>query len=154
MKLNLNDLIPNSKYFKWKEALYLPSYKVYHEPSDAEIANIIALASKLNKVRELLAKPILVSCWIRPTSVICDDVKFKGKNYNAEVDGAPASAHIVGSAIDFKVSGMSVDDALKIIKPQVTTLELSAENNGSSNGRNWIHLDNRQRKGKWVVFNP
>jgi len=47
---------------------------------------------------------------------------------------------------------MTVDEALKIIIPKLKEFELCAENNGSKNGRNWIHLDNIQRKGQWRVF--
>jgi hypothetical protein len=155
MSINHKELITNCKHFTWSEALYLPRYKIHHIPTSIEIANIQELAEKLDKVRELLNKPIIVSCWIRPISVSCDDVKFKGKNYNAEIGGAKSSSHIVGLAIDFQVKGMTVDEAMKIITPKLLEFELCAENNGSKQKRNWIHLQSRQVRGKWgVVFNP
>jgi len=104
MTINLNDKIPNSLFFTWKEALLLPSWNITHNPSESEIKNIISLANKLDKVRITLGKPINVSCWIRPTSTATEDQKYKGKDYNAKVNGALKSAHIIGSAIDFTVS--------------------------------------------------
>ena len=40
MLVNLDDYITSNKYFKWKEALYLPSLKCYHSPSLQEIEAI------------------------------------------------------------------------------------------------------------------
>jgi len=153
--VNLNDKIPGSLYFTWSEALTLPSWNITHNPSDAEIKNITNLALKLNKVRSFINKPINVSCWIRPNLAVTENLTYKNKDYNAKVSGATHSLHIVGSAIDFTVAGLSVDDTLKLLIPKLKEFELSAENNGSINNRNWIHLqDGKMKDGTYRVFNP
>jgi hypothetical protein len=50
--------------------------------------------------------------------------------------------------------GLSVDQVLKLIAPKLNEFELCGENNGSANGRNWVHLDSVMRKGQWRMFNP
>lgn len=94
MLVKLDDYITPKKFFKWKEALYLPSWKVYHSPSQQEVQNIIDTCNKLDKFREHIGKPFNINCWIRPTSVNDETGKYSGKDYNKLVKGAPISAHI------------------------------------------------------------
>jgi hypothetical protein len=48
MKIDLESFITSNKFFKWKEALYLPSIKTYHIPSDKEVKNIVSTCEKLD----------------------------------------------------------------------------------------------------------
>ena len=109
--VDLNSYITDKNFFKWSEALFLPSIQEYHTPSDTEIQNIIAACHKLDLIREFLNKPIKVSCWIRPSSVNCTNKKYKGFDYNKSVNGAKKSQHILGNAIDFTVKNTTVDEA-------------------------------------------
>lgn len=143
MNINLNDFITDKKYFKWSEALWLPSIKEYHIPSDEEIANIKELCSRMDRVRDLLGHAILVHCWIRPTSVNCTNPKYQGFNYNKLVGGVKNSAHVDGKAVDFHVDGLTVDQAQNVIKPKTEDLKLAGEQNGKVVNRNWCHLQSR-----------
>ncbi len=154
MKVDLNKYITAVCFFKWKEALYLPTIHAYHSPSDSEILNIISLCQRLDKVRNFLNKPINVGCWIRPSFVKDETGNHSGFDYNKAIGGAKASAHIKGLAIDFTVSGLSVDEVMKLLTPKLAEFELSAEDNGSKAGRNWIHLDTLKRTGQYRVFKP
>ena len=153
MIVQLEDYITNNNYFKWKEALWLPSLKCYHSPSFEEVKNIKLTCLKLDDVRRFIAKPFNVHCWIRPTKVKDESNKHNGVNYNALVKGAKNSSHIVGLAIDFDITGLTTDQAMALIKPKLPEFTLAAENNNSANGRNWIHLQNRiLSDGTWRVF--
>lgn len=154
-KINLMDKIPGCDYFTWSEALYLPQYKVHHEPSDGEMQAIIALAKKMNEVRKHFGIPFKINVWIRPTSVkSMGDPQYNGRDYNKLIGGAAGSAHVAGAAVDFMPDGMTVDEFLAKLEPLCPKFCLSGERNGSVVGRNWIHLENRQKKGQWRLFNP
>lgn len=155
MSIDFDSYITPANHFKWREALHLNSIGVFHVPSDHEIQSIILTCTRLDKVREFLGKPISVNCWIRPNSVNCSDPKYTGFDYNKLVNGAKASAHIFGLAVDFVVSGLSVDEVMKLITPKLEEFKLAAENNGSITNRNWVHLQSRPLPdGSYRVFNP
>jgi hypothetical protein len=156
MLVNLDDYITDSKYFKWKEALYLNTLKIYHSANAQEIENIKQTCLKLDKFRKFVDKPFVISCWIRPTHVIDEQGVHTGVNYNVlpNIKGAKQSAHIIGLAVDFDVVGLNQDQAMKLIKPKLAEYQMSAENNTIANGRTWIHLQNKcMSDGKWRVFN-
>lgn len=130
-----------SKHFTVHEALWLPSWQVYHIPSEEEKANIIKTAEKMELVREFFDKPVNVNCWIRPRSVNCPDKKaYHGRNYNAFVGGAPGSAHAEGLAVDFTVSTVTASDAKDMLKDQLEIWDIRMENITG----NWIHIDLRK----------
>lgn len=131
-----------SKYFTVKEALLLPRINVLHIPSEEEKANIIHLANKMDIVREFLNKGIIVHCWIRPTSVNCSDPKYQGFNYNEYIGStAKKSAHVIGKAIDFHVSGYETNHECDYIRglllPQLEAWDMRMEDIQGS----WIHMD-------------
>lgn len=153
--MDFTQLIPGCAHFTWHESCWLPSWKTHHIPSDDEQQAIIVQAQRLEAVRDLVGAPMTVNCWIRPTSANTENPQYQGQNYNALVRGAPNSSHITGEATDFEVQDMSVDNAMRLIGPQLSTLQLAAENNGSHNGREWVHLQSRAMPGiPWRVFNP
>lgn len=157
MTVNLDAYITSNNFFKWKEALWLPSLSTYHDPSPEEIKNITETCEKLDLFRKHIGKSFLISCWIRPTKVNDINKKYNGVNYNKlpTVNGATKSAHIVGLAIDLSVKGMTVDQAMELIKPKLAEFKMSAENNGSKNNRQWLHLQNRpMADGTYRVFDP
>lgn len=157
MTVNLDAYITSNNFFKWKEALYLPSLSTYHDPSPEEIKNIIKLCNRLDKVREEINKPFIISSWLRPQSVtdsFTADKRYQGFNYNKSQKGATASWHIKGLAVDFYIQKMTVDEVMNFLRPKLEEFELSAENNGSEQKRNWVHLDTEKRSGVYRVFNP
>lgn len=151
-----------SKYFTVKEALWLPSWGVMHDPSDDEKQNIIKTAQAMDGVRDLIGTPISVSVWIRPKKVNCPtfdpktikidekdprkDAKKKALaalDYNAFIGGASASAHIVGMAVDWTSKGTC--DAIRAkMKPELDKLGVCVED---LPGSNWVHCDIKPPRG-------
>lgn len=154
MAIDLKSPIGTSKYFTWGEALWLPSIKEYHQPSPDEMINIRELCERLDKVREFIGKPFHINCWLRPTSVHCDNPKYNGFNYNALVNGAKNSWHIYGCAVDLYVDGLTVDQFQNLIRPKLEEFELAAEQNGKVARRNWCHLQSKPVKGQYRFFLP
>lgn len=140
-----------SKYFTVEEALLLPSWKVMHIPSNAEKQNIVELAKKMDKVRELINHPIRVSCWIRPSKVNAPGTKHHGQDYNAFVKGAKRSAHIEGKAIDWVAPKKNCDDIRAIIVPKLEEFGLRCED---LPGSNWVHCDDREPINNNRFFKP
>ena len=127
-----------SQYFSWKELLYLPSWQVFHSPSESEVQNLTKLALCMDKVREYLEQPINVLCAIRPIYVIAPGTQWNGKNYNAAVGGAPHSAHIQGLAMDFTVSQINCEEVRHLLLDKLEEWGMRMENKA---GSGWVHLD-------------
>lgn len=77
----------------------------------------------LDKLRELVNKPLSISS------------SYRSKLYNAALNGAKASMHLKGRAVDIPCTSSSL--RAKIIR--------NALNLGLSCGvyKNWVHVDNR-----------
>jgi hypothetical protein len=125
--------------FTWHEALYLPSWKVEHIPTEQEKTNIIQMAQKMEQIRSILGnRSISVSCWIRP-KLNQPGHPEHGQDYNLFVGStAKASMHISGSAVDFVVPGMSSDQVREILVPHLKELNIRLEN---LPGSSWVHAD-------------
>lgn len=128
--INLDSSIGNSKYFKWKEALWLPSMEAYAAPTEQQKRNIERQASALDVIREYFGKPIIVTSWLRP------------RNYNAYIGGAPASKHMQGLATDFIVQGVDCGQ----VKQEIRDNNLYP-GRGEIDTTNWVHLD--LGEGEW-----
>lgn len=134
-----------SKYFTVKEALYLPSWQVMHIPSESEKANILKMAAKMDRVRELMNNfPISVHVWIRPVLNQPGHPKH-GQDYNTFIKGAKNSAHKTGEAVDWSIKGEDCDKLRIALLIKLEELELRMED---LPGSNWIHLDCRPVVGK------
>lgn len=148
---NPKDKISNN--FTVHEATFLPSWLIYHHPSELEKKNILELAEKLELIREYLDnRSISVHVWIRPKAVNNPKSHYHMKNYNASINGAPGSAHIEGKACDFRVSGLDCDDVRASLFPKLEEFKIRMEDLA---GSSWIHVDTRQpapRKSRY--FRP
>ena len=120
----IDQKIGSSKYFTWREALWLPSVEAIAIPSLVQQQNIIKQAEALDKVREYFGRPIKVHCWLRPPQ------------YNKLVGGAPKSSHILGLATDFSIPGLEID----AIKHAIVADRLY-NGRGEWDTTTWIHLD-------------
>lgn len=128
-----------SDHFTVHDALYLPSWMIYHHPSDEEKASILKVADKLDQIRDLLQRPISVDCWIRPIKVNSpDNPQYLNRNYNAIVGGAPHSCHIDGRAVDFRVATMTADDVRFFLEEELVKLNIRMEDKKAST---WTHID-------------
>jgi hypothetical protein len=131
MPVNLEDFISGSKYFKWKEALWLPKVQAYAVPSVFQQENIVAQARALDKVRERFGAMIIHS-WLRPN--LYNDLI---------VGGAKESSHELGMATDFSCLSYSCDEVKKLI---MADPDLYA-GRGEIDTTNWVHLD--LKPGPW-----
>lgn len=126
-----------SKHFTVGEALYLPSWKVYHIPSEDEKANLLRHAQNMDKIREFLGVPLNVHCWIRPV-LNNPDSPHHGEDYNAFVKGAKNSSHKLGLATDYDAKGLSCDDVRAKLEPKLEEFGMRMER---MPGGNWTHND-------------
>lgn len=126
-----------SKYFTVREACWLPSWSVLHFPSEVEQKNILLLAEKMDKVRELIGRPIKVTVWIRPL-LNSPAYTNHGKDYNAFIKGAKNSAHKDGRAVDWICPGKSCDEIRKVLVHKLVEFDLRMED---LPGSNWVHND-------------
>ncbi len=142
----LNWTDPNtrlSRFFTVHEALWLPSWQIYHIPSDEEKDSIIEFAKKMDVVRGYYGIPINIHCWIRPASVNNNESSYHGMNYNiAAHSTAKNSPHITGRAVDFHFQNFSGPSGCSEMKarltPHLDEWGLRMEDNTGA----WIHLDN------------
>jgi zinc D-Ala-D-Ala carboxypeptidase len=87
------------------EELTFTNHRLLDNTPDAEIVkNLTRLAEFLEKVRALVGAPIDVNSAYRSIAV------------NASVGGKPTSQHCKGCAADIKVSGMTPDQVVRLIK--------------------------------------
>jgi len=129
-------------HFRVHEALWLPSWRVYHEPSEEEQSEIVKTANIMEAIREYLQLPINVHCWMRPTAVNAPGTSWDGKNYNEFVGSkASHSPHIFGRAVDFHVSGHQGPEECEKIRqrlmPKLEEWEIRMEDIDGA----WIHID-------------
>lgn len=140
-----------SQHFTLHEALWLPSWQVHHIPSEAELSAIKHVAEKMDEIREILGRPIIVHCWIRPNCANVPNSKWDRRNYNAFVGGAPGSAHQEGKAVDFHASSLVCDEIRHLLVTELARMDIRMENNDG----NWVHIDTRKPlPGKARFFRP
>lgn len=144
--MNPKELIPGCQHFTWKEALYLPQWKLMADESTGvteEIkANLIKTFQWMEKVREWIGSPISVH------------IAWRSEDYNALVKGAKTSQHLYGNAVDFSVPSMTCDafKAKMLAENKLEEWNLRMEDNGA--GAGWIHLDDRQPGPAGRFFKP
>lgn len=129
-----------SKYFKVKEALYLPKFNCLHIPSEEEKSNILKQAEKMDLIRDLFNLPITIHVWIRPI-LNNKDSEHHGEDYNILVGGATKSSHKIGLACDFHVKDLTCDEVRIKLEPMLEKYNIRMEDNP---GSNWVHVDSQQ----------
>lgn len=138
--MNINWSDPKSKisdHFTVHEATWLPSWSIYHTPSEDEKTNILNTVSKMELIRAYVNAPINVHVWIRPSIVNNPNSSYNGQNYNEYVGGASNSAHITGLAVDFDVQGISCGDIKAKLLIKLQEFNIRCE----SDTTNWVHID-------------
>ncbi|MFP4009726.1 MAG: D-Ala-D-Ala carboxypeptidase family metallohydrolase, partial [Spirulinaceae cyanobacterium] len=125
----LNDPILSGGHFFWREAIHngdrIPQSK-------AHVENILALARRLEEVRDRLGGfPITITSWYRP------------EPWNSQVGGARFSRHLSGQAVDF-------------IRPGLTGRQMASRLRDWPGGMgiyrrypNLLHLDIRPYRARW-----
>ena len=124
----LEEPIGGSGFFKWKEALWLPRWRVNALPSSSVITeNIEATAHKMNLLRGFFGEPLLVTSWYRPPV------------YNALIGGAAGSAHQDGLACDFIVCGRDSRECRNELKDHLKEFNIRLEAEDTPH----LHIDLR-----------
>ena len=132
----LDQPIGASKYFKWKEALYLKQWDVHAFPkSDSVYLNIIEVSNRLTLIREFLQKPLLVTSWYRP------------EKYNTFIRGAFNSSHKDGLAVDVVCPAMGAEEVRMTLLDKLDEFNIRMENLPNST---WVHIDIRVTEGMTI----
>nr|DAT28478.1 MAG TPA: peptidase [Caudoviricetes sp.] len=107
---------------------------VTNQPTAAHLSNLKKLANSLEKIRELVGKPIVITSG------------YRSKELNKLVGGVQTSAHCQGLAADIHVSGMTPKElANRIVNSDIEYDQVIHEF-----GR-WVHFglnNNKNRKEK------
>ena len=88
-KISANDYI--TKNFKYKEF-----WQGNIEPPPEYANNVMACAEQLQRVRDLIKKPIIITS------------AYRTKSYNTAIGGAKASQHLTASAVDSHAVGLDI----------------------------------------------
>lgn len=72
-------------------------------PEGIVVDNLVRLANKLEEVRKVLGKPVMVNSGYRSVAV------------NSAVGGVSSSQHCVGCAADIRIPGMKPDEVVRAI---------------------------------------
>lgn len=99
---NINAKVSN--FFTLKEATKTDT-GLDNKPSTPEEAfNILFTASRMDLIRTIIGKPIIVNSW------------YRSKEVNKAVGGVPTSQHALGQAVDIRVNGMTPKQIMDKIK--------------------------------------
>lgn len=143
-QVNLEDFIPGSTYFRWREVLWLETWQVYVYPSESQYNNLVRLARKLDAIRGRLGKPMTVTSGLRP--YLYNEWK---EPYG--IGGNEISAHCEGKACDFVVTAMPANLVRQSILPELDRLQIRMENLSDSA---WVHVDIREPGPGGRYFKP
>lgn len=126
---NKTHITPN---FTWKEAQSKDGAVM---PEDVR-NNVIKVARELEKVRDVLGKPIRVLSWYRSPA------------RNTAVGGAKNSQHLYGRAVDIDMSNLSQDEVVTAAE------QVPAFRNGGVGAypAGGVHLDNRGYRARWSTW--
>lgn len=98
-------------------------------------ANITKLAVNLQVLRDYLGKSITITSGYRSPA------------HNKKIGGAKFSQHILGTAADIKVSGMTPKQVAEVIEKLITENRMVQGGLGTYAG--WVHYDTRGIKARW-----
>ncbi len=123
--IDLDALIPGSKYFRWREALWLPKWGIYAYPDPVIHKNIITTASMIaDPIRELFGQPMLITSWWRPHRYN-EWGTVNGTEYG--VSGSKGSQHVLGKAIDFTIYNVTLEEIHNELPKRLETMGIRME---------------------------
>ena len=126
MNIDIDELVPRSRNFRWKELLWLPRWGVHVIPTDRQYLNLLSVVESLEEIRSLFGGvPMTVTSGLRPAL------------YNKLIRGATFSRHRSGEACDFMIFGMSSDKARKELKSRLGGLGIRVEDKDTLH----VHMD-------------
>ena len=93
-----------SEHFSYEELTHTDHREFDNTPNDAELANLVRLATFLEDVKAFLGgKPIMVNS------------AFRSKSVNDSVGSKDSSQHRVGCAADLRIPGMPPNEVVRAI---------------------------------------
>jgi hypothetical protein len=99
-----------------------------NEPNEQELENLKRLAQTLEKVRDLLGKPVLVNS------------AFRSQLVNTAIGSVDNSQHRTGCAADIKVPGMSPKEVVRVILASGIEYDQLIEEFSTPQGGGWTHI--------------
>jgi len=96
---------------------------------------IIKLAKELQVLRDYLNKPIKITSG------------YRSKEHNAKIKGAKNSQHILGTAVDIKVEGLTPKQVAETIEDLIEKGLM--KQGGIGIYETWVHYDIRGTKARW-----
>jgi hypothetical protein len=157
--LGLRDIILQNKFYEWdwyndpdeniadnfiwresfsscfhRRRSYLPSvtWKRVIEPPEYLWNNVVEVADQVQKLRNIIRKPLVVNSW------------YRTPEFNAVLpSSSPTSYHLTARAIDLRLPrGYTANDLIKIAYDNTNF-------RGFGIGRNYIHMDLRDKYTIW-----
>lgn len=123
-------------HFSLEELTITQHREIDNTPGEREMKNLEMLAAKMEEVRDILKKPILVSSGFRCLAL------------NRAVGSKDGSAHVLGLACDFVCPSYgTVDEVFAAL--QHSRLEFDQLIVEKVGGKKWIHLGLREDKKAW-----
>ena len=100
-----------------------------NSPTGVELDNLVRLAQKLEEVRKVLGKPVMVNSAFRSIEV------------NEAVGGVKTSQHCLGCAADIRIPNMTPDEVCRaIIASDIQFDQLIREFWDKEKGGGWTHI--------------
>jgi uncharacterized protein YcbK (DUF882 family) len=99
------------------------------------LKNITELAKNLQVIRDEVNLPISITSG------------YRSPQHNARVKGARNSQHLLGTAVDLKVKGMSPSSVALVIEKLIQDGKIKQGGIGIYN--TWVHYDIRGTKARW-----
>ena len=99
------------------------------------LKNITELAKNLQVIRDEVNLPISITSG------------YRSPQHNARVKGARNSQHLLGTAVDLKVKGMSPSSVALVIEKLIQEGKIKQGGIGIYN--TWVHYDIRGTKARW-----
>lgn len=125
MTIDIDELVPRSRHFRWTELLWLPQWGIHVMPTDRQYLNLLSVVESLEEIRVLFNVPITVTSGLRPAL------------YNKLIGGAPFSRHRNGEACDFTVFGTRSDRVRKRLIPHLGPMGIRVEDKDTIH----VHMD-------------
>ena len=132
---------PDVTNFGWREFLYKgashANNRLNADPPEALWSNVVPLARALQKFREAVGRPVVL------TSI------YRSPEYNAAIGGAGRSQHMAFRAADFKVVGSGAGTPRDWAKKMRQMRDHNVFSGGVGLYNSFVHVDTRGNPADW-----
>jgi hypothetical protein len=110
---------------------------VLNAPNDEAIANLKRLCQVLEEIRALVGKPIVITSG------------YRGEELNKAIGGARNSQHKDGCAADFRITGYSPNEIIRMILTAGIKFDQLIREFDTPEGSGWVHISIPQSGKAW-----